>query len=116
MYGFTNFSGGTLTGGTWQAAGSNSVLQLIGADITTNAANVLLDGAGADPRWRHHRGAGGPSANTAGGSLTLKDGAALASPGAFSNQGSLTVGAGSGFTVKNNGNYTSAGGASSTAP
>ena len=59
VYGFTNFSGGTLTGGTWQAAGSNSVLQLNGADITTNAANLLLDGAGrrssmaAPPRrWR----------------------------------------------------------------
>ena len=51
----------------------------------------------------------GLTANTAGGSLTLKDGAALASPGAFSNSGSLTVGAGSRFTVKNNGNYTSAG-------
>ena len=59
VYGFTNFSGGTLTGGTWQAAGSNSVLQLMGADITTNAANLLLDGAArrssmaARPRrWR----------------------------------------------------------------
>ena len=60
VYGFTNFSGGTLTGGTWQAAGSKSVLQLKGADIKTNAANLLLDGAGADPRWRHHRGAGRP--------------------------------------------------------
>ncbi len=39
----------------------------------------------------------------------MKDGAALTSPGAFSNQGSLTVGAGSRFTVNNNGNYTSAG-------
>ena len=46
VYGFTNFSGGTLTGGTWQAAGSKSVLQLKGADIKTNAANLLLDGAG----------------------------------------------------------------------
>ena len=45
VYGFANFSGGTLTGGTWQAAGSKSVLQLIGADITTNSANLLLDGA-----------------------------------------------------------------------
>ena len=44
VQGETNFAGGTLTGGTWQASGGGS-LDLLGAAITTNAANILLDGA-----------------------------------------------------------------------
>ena len=34
------------TGGTWEAIG-NSILRITGADITTNAATIVLDGAGA---------------------------------------------------------------------
>src|SRR5262249_5999098 len=44
VQGDANFAAGTLTGGTWQASG-NSVLQLLGANITTNAATIILDGA-----------------------------------------------------------------------
>jgi hypothetical protein len=38
----TNFSGGTLTGGTYNIAGT---LQFPNASIVTNAANILLDGS-----------------------------------------------------------------------
>ena len=41
--GDTNSAGGTLTGGTWQAVG-NSTLRVLGADIATIAASILLDG------------------------------------------------------------------------
>ncbi len=42
----TNFNGGTLTGGTWQVIGA-SILELLGASISTNAASILESGAGA---------------------------------------------------------------------
>lgn len=38
-----NYSGGTLTGGTWRAAGA-STMSLASASITTNAATVILEG------------------------------------------------------------------------
>src|SRR5262249_7678438 len=44
--GINNFSAGTLAGGSWQVSG-NSILQLNGANVTTNAASILVDGAGA---------------------------------------------------------------------
>ena len=40
----TNYAGGTLTGGTWEAE-NNSILKLNTAAITTNAAAIVLDGA-----------------------------------------------------------------------
>jgi hypothetical protein len=41
--GFSNLSGSTLTGGTYEATGANGVLDLdIGAVIATDAANILL--------------------------------------------------------------------------
>src|SRR5205823_2351197 len=39
----TNFSGGTLTGGTWQVY-ANSTLRQINSGVITNAANILLNG------------------------------------------------------------------------
>ena len=42
--GFSNFSGGTLTGGTYNVAG---IFKFAGADIVTNAATIVLDGAAA---------------------------------------------------------------------
>src|SRR5207302_8279103 len=41
--GVGNFSGGTLTGGTWQVSGG-STLRLIGVNIVTSAATISLDG------------------------------------------------------------------------
>ena len=36
-----NYASGTLSGGTWESV--NGTLRLIGGDVTTNAATVLLD-------------------------------------------------------------------------
>src|SRR5262249_49640830 len=41
--GVANFANGRLSGGTWQAT-ANSTLRLLGADIGTLAASVLIDG------------------------------------------------------------------------
>ena len=41
----TNFSAGTLTGGIWTAS-AGGTLQVRNADITTNAASIVFDGAG----------------------------------------------------------------------
>ena len=44
VQGDTNFSGGALTGGSWQVIGT-STLDLVGASISTNAASILLSGS-----------------------------------------------------------------------
>jgi hypothetical protein len=48
----TNLSGNTLVGGTWRAAGNGSRLEIDAAPIHTNAAEIILDGAGATLRSR----------------------------------------------------------------
>jgi hypothetical protein len=107
VQGIANFAGGTLTGGTWQAVG-NSTLRLLGADVVTNTAGILLDGAAS----HLYSDAGttnalaGLATNATTGSLTISNGANL-STGIFNNQGSLTVGLGSTFTAS--GNYTTGG-------
>ena len=108
IQGDTNFAGGTLTGGTWQAT-AGSTLRLLGADIVTNAASILLDGSGANL----YSDDGTTSAlasfadNSLMGSLAIQNGFNLAAPADFNNQGSLTIGAGSVFTA--GGNYTTGG-------
>ena len=42
-----NFAAGTLTGGTWEAS-TNSTLRLLGDNITTNAASIVLDGTNSN--------------------------------------------------------------------
>jgi hypothetical protein len=87
---FTNYASGSLTVGTWEAV-SNSTLRLIGANITTNAAAILLDGASA----RVYSNTGTTSAltsfatNAAGGSFTIQNGANFTSSQAFTNAGRL---------------------------
>ncbi len=44
----TNLSSGTLTGGTWDVVGASTIS--FGGDITTNAAEIVLDGDGAEHR------------------------------------------------------------------
>jgi hypothetical protein len=44
---FTNFSGGTLTGGTYQAESGGTIILPDNEQVTTLAANVLLSGAGS---------------------------------------------------------------------
>ena len=97
--GVSNFAAGTLTGGSWQVVG-NSVLQLEGADITTNAASILVDGSNAKLLDGGATSAiAGLIANAVGGHLTIQNGANVSIAGVFTNQGSLTVGAGSTFTA-----------------
>ncbi|HEV3084276.1 MAG TPA: Ig-like domain-containing protein [Gemmataceae bacterium] len=95
----TNFSGGTLTGGTWQVAG-NSTLVLSGGDITTNAANIVLDGANANFYSDTNTSALSNFAlNSVGGQFTLDDGRNFTAHGAFANAGSLIVAANSTFSA-----------------
>ncbi|MGS4946643.1 choice-of-anchor D domain-containing protein [Meridianimarinicoccus sp. RP-17] len=42
-----NNVGGVLTGGQWRAAGAGSTIDIRGGDVTTNAAEIVLSGAGS---------------------------------------------------------------------
>ncbi|MGN6367592.1 MAG: hypothetical protein ACTHN5_04960 [Phycisphaerae bacterium] len=91
----TNFSNGTLTGGTWIA--SNGTIRFPG-NITTNNANIVLDGSAANITYP-----GGVSAlallssNT--GNLTITGGAFFAPAASLTNTGTLVVGPGSTLSV-----------------
>jgi hypothetical protein len=108
----TNFAGGTLTGGTWQAI-NGGTLRLIGESITTDAASLLIDGAGSHVYSDLGTSAPNPLANlaaiAAGGDLTIQNGYNLTTASDLSNSGSLTIGPSSTLTVS--GNYTQTSGA-----
>jgi phage baseplate assembly protein gpV len=110
LAGLTNFSGTTLSGGTYLLTG---VLQVPGADVHTNAATVVLNGPAAElfnsAFFSQNDAFTNLSANAAAGSLTLENGKALTTPDGFSNAGAIVVGAGSAFTAT--GNYAQTGGA-----
>ncbi len=91
----TNYAGGTLTGGTWEATG-NSTLRIIGASISTNAANLVLGGAGSNiySNTGTTNALANLTANSATGALTLESGAVF-SPTTWTNAGSVTIGSGS---------------------
>jgi fibronectin-binding autotransporter adhesin len=107
----TNYSSGTdtLTGGTLLVDGTAttsaapSTMELSigtnsGGEIVNNAANIVLNGANADVAFvdaNGHQLLSALSSNGAGGSLTLLGGYTLATPGALSNAGTVTVGASS---------------------
>jgi hypothetical protein len=104
---FTNLSGGTLTGGTYQVTGT---LQ-IPADITTNAGNITLTGTSSkilDPSSLN--ALAGFTTNAAKGNFTLAGNQILTTSGSFSNAGTLLVSKGGTFTVGKSGNYTQTGG------
>jgi RHS repeat-associated protein/uncharacterized repeat protein (TIGR01451 family) len=98
---FGQVSGGTLSGGTWNALNGAQLAFPSGTTITSNAANVSLDGVGAAIA-----GLGGLAANS--GSFTITQGAGFTTAGDFNNIGSLTIGTGS--TLKVAGNFTQAAG------
>jgi hypothetical protein len=108
---FANFSGTTLTGGTYNLVGT---FKFPGANIVTDAANIILDGASSlilDHNNTSNNGLANFAANAAAGSFTLKDGQSFTTSGSFGNAGSLTVDAAGGndtFTVT--GTYTQSGG------
>ena len=94
----TNFSSGTLTGGTWEASG-NSTLFTGTAAITTDAATIIASGATS----HIYSGTSGStnaltSLGTVSGSLTIASGYTLNLANTvttFSNSGSVTIGSGS---------------------
>ena len=97
----SNHSGTTLTGGTWRAGGGTLNLGT-GRNVTTNAANLVLDGTTSSIT-----GLTGLATNN--GTITLAGTRDLA-VGGFTNNGTLNLDAGSELSV--NGSYTQSGSAS----
>ncbi len=89
-------SGSTLTGGKWKVLGG-STLDLAGAAITTNQADVTLDGSGST-----FPAINGFNTNGVNGKFTVQNGGNFqtnALGNTFNNNGQITVGTGSIFTV-----------------
>ncbi len=107
--GFSNLSGTTLTGGSYDLKG---ILQITGANIQTNAAILTLDGPSAaivDQSGNNGLANFNTNANT--GFLTLLDGSQLTTSGTLTNQGSITVDAtGVSTSLNIGGTYTQASG------
>jgi hypothetical protein len=103
---FLNFSGTTLTGGTYLVAGT---LQFDNANIVTNAANITLTGTSSQIiDQSSHNALASFATNASSGSFTLSGGQVFAA-GAFSNAGRMTISKGSTFTA-GGGGYTQTGG------
>jgi len=97
----TNFSGTTLTGGTYNLNGGT--LQFTGANVVTNAAHIILMGT----TWKFLNqasasGLANLANNNAGASFNLIGGATFTTAGSFTNNGTLLVGTGSTFNVHGN--------------
>jgi hypothetical protein len=94
---FTNFANRALTGGTYEVAGT---FQFNGADIATNAATVVLDGAASRIV---NQTAGDALANfatnAAAGRFTIENGRNFTTAGDFTNAGDVTVGPASTFVT-----------------
>ena len=110
---FSNYASAThtLTGGSYIVS---ATLQFPDVNIVTNASAITLSGTASQivdtsslDALRHF------ATNTSDGSLTLLGGRNLTTPGAFSNAGAVTVGAGSTFTAT--GAYTQSGGSTNLA-
>ena len=115
---FTNFSGNTLTGGTYNVYGTTSspgTLQInplgnTGGEIVNNAATIYLNGpnsnfvdsVGLDALSNFNN-------NTSAGSFTITNGRNFTSPGVFANAGAVNVGSGSTFSTAS-GSYNQSGG------
>jgi len=105
----SNYVGTTLTGGTWEVIGTSLLRLPSTTDVQTNAATILLDGAGS---VFERSGAGSAlaslSANAAAGSLTIRNSRDLTTPGDLGNAGSVTIGDSS--TLNVTGTYTQSAG------
>jgi len=105
-FSLTNFSGTTLTGGTYAITGT---LQFPGANIVTNAANITLSGASS--QIIDQNGANGLAnfaTNASTGKFTINSGRNFTTAGGFTNNGTLTIGNASTFNSAA-GTYTNAG-------
>ena len=93
----SNFSSGTLSGGVWKAQ-NGGTLRLIGASITSDAANIVLDGSTSRilSDTGNTNALAGLATITAGGVLTLshlgtQSPASLTTSGNVNNDGTLTI-------------------------
>jgi hypothetical protein len=97
-----NLNGGTLTGGTWEF-GNGATWRTYGADITTNAANLSISGAGTQvrdsPFEQGNNALAGLTSNSGTGSLTVGAGYQLTTFGAFSNAGTVNIESGAALTT-----------------
>jgi hypothetical protein len=98
---FTNLVSGTLSGGTYNVTGT---LQLPG-NITTNDAKITLTGLASQILNPSTTALAGFVTNGAMGSFGLAGGQIFTSAGTFTNQGVVTIGKGSTFTVGEGGLY-----------
>ena len=99
---FTNFAGTTLTGGTYNVAGTLEIDELgnTGGEIVTNAANIILNGTSSTFIDAAGKDAlANLNTNAKGSGFTIKGGRNFTTVGNFTNDGSLTVGSGSKFDV-----------------
>ncbi|MDB5322318.1 MAG: uncharacterized protein JWN40_3949 [Phycisphaerales bacterium] len=108
-HGQVNFSqqapghvGSSLNSGIWRVFNGSSLNFNAGSNITTNSAEVVLNGAASNFAKIN-------SLASNGGTFTISSGKAFSAVGALSNSGTLTVGAGSTLTV--NSNFTNSGNA-----
>ena len=92
----TNLSGGALSGATW-IVGANSSMSL-GANITTDAATIILNGTGAN-----FTSLAPLSTIASGGSLEILNGGAFTTAANLDNAGTIDLAPG---TLNINGNYT----------
>ena len=113
---FTNFASNTLTGGAYNVSGTLEVDQLgsAGGEITTNAANITLNGATSsfvDAGLKNALSA--LNTNATGGIFTISGGRNFTTGGNFTNNGTLAIGS-SNSTFKVNGNLTNFAGSTLT--
>lgn len=86
----TNYSGGTLSGGTWRVASASTLST--GPNIFTNNASIILDGVGSSfPEIRTLR--------TNLGRFTVTNGRDFGAVGSLTNSGTIVVGPGSSLSV-----------------
>ena len=105
---FSNFSGTTLTGGTYFVSGTGQ-FEFAGANIVTNAATIVLDGTSSEIiNTSSGNALAGLTTNAAGGQFTVQDGGSFTTSGALSNAGGITVSGGSTLTIS--GAFTQSGG------
>ena len=102
---FTNFSGTTLTGGSYVVTGTLEIDQLgsTGGEIVTDAAKITLGGTHASFIDAGSKNVLTDLATiTSAGAFTLSGGSNFTTAGNFTNNGALTVGSGSKFDVNGN--------------